>query len=147
MKFTKKINAVHERSLRIILNHCESPNSLLLEEVHQTTFNQRCINSLMIEAYKYLNDHSSDIMNDILKLRENMYNLQNYNILQTENPRSLKHGLDAIPYHASEFWQQVPIDICEATSPALFENRIKTWKCKDYPDKSYKICIQNVEYV
>ena len=27
---------------------------LLLEEVHQITFHQRCINSLMIEVYKYI---------------------------------------------------------------------------------------------
>ena len=74
-KFTKKINAVHERSLRIILNDNGSPYFLLLEEAHQITFHQRCINSLMIKVYKNLNGHSPDIMNDNFKLRENMYNL------------------------------------------------------------------------
>ena len=59
---TEKINAVHERSLRIIRNDYESLYSLLLEEAHQITFHQRCINSLMIEVYKYLNGHSPDIM-------------------------------------------------------------------------------------
>ena len=73
-KCTKKINAVHERSLRIIRNESLYP-LLLEEETHQTTFHQRCINSLMIEVYKYLNGHSPDIMNDIFKLRENTYNL------------------------------------------------------------------------
>ena len=43
-------------------------------------------------------------MNDIFKLRENMYNLRNFHIFQTENPRSLKYGLDAIPYRASQLW-------------------------------------------
>ena len=75
-KSTEKINAVHERSLRIIRNESLYP-LLLEEETHQTTFHQRCINSLMIEVYKYLNGHSPDIMNDIFKLRENMYNLRN----------------------------------------------------------------------
>ena len=46
---TKKINAVHERSLRIILNDDESPYSLLLEEAHEITFLQRRINSFMIK--------------------------------------------------------------------------------------------------
>ena len=69
-KSTKKINAVHERSLQIILNDYESPYPLLLEEAHQITFHQRCINSLMIKVYKYINGHSPDIMNDIFKLRE-----------------------------------------------------------------------------
>ena len=146
-KSTKKINAVHERSLGIIRNDYESLYPLLLEETHQTTFHQRCINSLMIEVYKYLNGHSPDIMSDIFKLRENMYNLRNFHIFQTENPRSLKYGLDAIPYRASQLWKQVPTDIREAASLTLFKNRIKTWKCEDCPCRSCKIFIQNVGYI
>ena len=76
----------------------------------------------MIEANKYLNGHSPDIMNDIFKLRENTYNLRNFHIFQTENPRSLKYGLDAIPYRASQLWQQVVIDIRDAASLTLFKN-------------------------
>ena len=102
-KATKKKNTLHERSLRIIQNDYESIYPLLLEEAHQITFHQRCINSLMTEVYKYLNGHSSDIMNDIFKLRENTYNrFGNFHIFQTENPRSLKYGLDAIPCRASQ---------------------------------------------
>ena len=97
-KSTKKINAVHERSLRNVLNDYESSYPLLLEEAQEITFHQRCINSLMIEIYKYLNGHSLDIINDIFKLREKMYNLQNFHILQTEISCSLKYGLDATPY-------------------------------------------------
>ena len=99
-KSTKKINAVHERSLRITLKDYESPYALLLEEAHQITFHQRCINSLTIEVYKYLNGHSPDIMNDIFK-RENMYNLRNF---QTKNSRPLKYRLDAVPYRANQLW-------------------------------------------
>ena len=95
----------------------------------------------MIEVYKYLNGHSSDIMTDILKLTENMYNIQNYNIFLVKNPRSLKYELDAMPHHASQFWQEKPTDIHEGTSLALFKNRIKTWKYDDYPDRSCKISI------
>ena len=65
----------------------------------------------MIKVYKYLNRHSPETVNDIFTLRENMYNLRNFHIFQTENPRSLRYGLDAIPYSASKLWQQVPIDI------------------------------------
>ena len=101
----------------------------------------------MIEVYKYLNGHSPDIMNDIFKLRENMCNLRNFHIFQTENPCSLKYGLDAIPYRASQLWKQVPTDIREAASLTLFKNRIKTWKCEDCPCRSCKIFIQNVGYI
>ena len=95
------INAVHERFLRIILNDYESPYALLLEEAHQITFHQRCINSPLIEVYKYLNGHSPDIMNLVFKLKEKMYKLRNFHIFQIEHPRSLKCGLDAVPYRTS----------------------------------------------
>ena len=88
-------------------------------------------------------------MNDTFRLRENMYSLRNFNIFQTEKPRSLKYGLDAIPYRANQLWQQMPIDIREAASLALFKNRIKAWKCEDCPCscRSCKIFIQNVGYI
>ena len=62
-----------------------------------------------------------DIMNDIFRLKENMYNFQNFHIFQTENSRSLKCGLDAIPYSDSQLWHQVSIDICDAASLAPFK--------------------------
>ena len=98
----------------------------------------------MIKVYKYLNVHSPDIMNDISKLRENMCNLQNFHILQTENTCLLKYRLDATPDHASQLWQQVFLDIHEAASLALFKNCIKNWKCEDCPCRSCKLFIQNV---
>ena len=84
--------------MQVIRNDYESLYPLLLEKAHEITFHQRCTNSLMIEVYKSFNGHSPDIMNDIFKLKENMCNLRNFNIFQTENSRSLKHGLYAIPY-------------------------------------------------
>ena len=71
---TNKTNNVHERSLRIILNDYEFPYSLLFEGAYQITSHQQCINSVMIENYKYLN--GPDILNDIFTFRENMYNLR-----------------------------------------------------------------------
>ena len=101
----------------------------------------------MVEVYNYLNGHSPDIMNDIFKLRENMCNFRNFYIFKTENPLSLKYELDAIPYRASQLWQQVPIDIHKAAFLALFKNCIKSWKCEDCPSRSCRIFIQNVGYI
>ena len=115
-----------------ILNGYQSNYSILL------TFHQRCVNSLMIEFYNQLNVHSPDIMSDIFKLKENIYNLPNVPTFHTENVYSLKYGLDAVPYRASQLWQQVPNDIREATSLAFFKNRIKSWKCEDFPRRSSK---------
>ena len=71
-KSTKKINAVHEKSLRIIASDYESTCSLLLEEARKEIFQQLWKNSLMIKVYKCLNPHPPDITNDISKLRKNL---------------------------------------------------------------------------
>ena len=142
-KSTKMINAVHQRFLRIIRSDCEPLYPLLLQEAHQIIFHQRCINFLMIELYKYLNGHSPDIMNDISKSRENMYNLRNFRIFQAENPCLLKYKLDATPDHASQLWQQVIIDIHEAASLALFKIALRLGNMKiilvDLPKYLFKM--------
>ena len=68
----------------------------VIRESTQVTFHHRCINSLMIEVYKHMKGHSPDIMNDIFMLRENVYDLQNFHIFQTEYPRSLKYALKIV---------------------------------------------------
>ena len=73
----------------------------------------------MIEVYKYLNRHSPGITNGIFKVRKNKFNVRNYHVFQRKTPRWLKYGLGAIPYHASQLWQQVPVDIREAASLSL----------------------------
>ena len=65
----------------------------------------------MTEVYKYLNGNSPDIMKDIFKLKENICNLRNFHIFLTENLRSVKYGLDAIPHRAWQLWQQVPVNV------------------------------------
>ena len=83
-----------------------------------------------------MNGHSPYIMNDIFKLRENMYNLRKFHIFQTDNPRLLEYGLGAIPHCAIQLCQQVAIDIHEEASLALFKNYIKTCKLEDCPCRS-----------
>ena len=65
-------------------------------------------------------------MNNIFKLRENMYNLRNFHIFQIDNLHLLKYSPGAIPYCASHLWQQTNIHIGEVASQAFFENHIGT---------------------
>ena len=51
----KRINKIHERSLRFILNDYESSFGSLLSTLNEKTIHQRCINVLLTEVYRYLN--------------------------------------------------------------------------------------------
>ena len=79
----------------------------------------------MIDIYKYLNGLYPDIMNDIFKLRENTYNLRNFNISESQNPRTKTFGLDSIAYRASQLWKNVPEEIRNSTSLPMFKKKIK----------------------
>ena len=63
---------------------------VLLENSNEKPVHQ-CIELLMIEVYKYLNGLSPDVMSDIFKLTENTYNLRNFHIFESQNPRTKMH--------------------------------------------------------
>ena len=69
----------------------------------------------MIEVYKYLNDLSPDIMSNIYKLRENSYNLKNFHIFESQNPRTKTFGLNSVAYGANQLWKNVPDEIRYST--------------------------------
>ena len=52
----------------------------------------------MIMVYKYLNGLTHNIINTILKLRQN---LRNFHIFECQNPKTKKFGLDNIAYRPS----------------------------------------------
>ena len=54
-------------------------------------------------------------MSDAFKLRENIYNLRNFHIFESQNPRTEKFSLDSIAYRASQLWKNVPEEIRNST--------------------------------
>ena len=120
-----RINSIHERCLRLIQQNFASDFEVLLENANEKQVHQKCIELLMIEVYKYLNGLSPDIMNEIFKLRENTYNLRNFHIFESENPRTKRFGLDCIAYRASQLWKNVPVEIRNSNSLTVFKEKIK----------------------
>ena len=59
----KRINKIHERSLRLIINDYESSFDSWSSTLNEKTIHQRCINVLLTEVYIYLNGYSPDLMN------------------------------------------------------------------------------------
>ena len=69
----------------------------------------------MIKVYKYLNGLFPEIMNDIFKLRENTYNLSNFQIFESQNFRTKIFDLDSIAYRASQLSKNIPEEIRNST--------------------------------
>ena len=116
-----RINSIHEQCLCLIQQNYASDFEVLLENANEKPVHQKCIELLMIEVYKYLNDLSPDIMS----VWENTYNLRNFHIFESQNPRTKKFGLDSIAYKASQLWKNVPEEIRNSTSLPMFKKKIK----------------------
>ena len=54
---------------------------------------------------------SPELMTDIFILRENPYNIRNIRLFDSENPWSVRFGVDAIVFGASHLWQKILITI------------------------------------
>ena len=42
-------------------------------------------------------------------------------------------GLETITYRAPQLWNLVPTEIKDAPSHSIFQEKIKSWYCDDYP--------------
>ena len=80
------INNIHEISLRIVYNDNISSITQLLEKSGSVSIHHRNLQALTIEVYKSLNNLSSPLMSDLIKLKETTYNLRNTCILINKRP-------------------------------------------------------------
>ena len=102
-----KINRLHKRGLRALLNDETSTFNEMLSKSNDTTTHVKNIQKLMTEIYKYLYDLSAPIMkvliNRILK-----YDLRNCRATLLRNPKTKKSGTDTIAYKTVQLWTMLP---------------------------------------
>ena len=89
--FPSQNKHIYERYLCFTQQNYKSEFETLLENANEKLIHQKCIE---IYIFKFLNDLSSDIMNNIFKLRQNTYELKNLHTFESQNPRTKKFGLD-----------------------------------------------------
>ena len=116
-----KLNNIHEKCLRFITNGYDSNFNELLESSHKLSVYKTCINYLMIEVYKYLYELSPQLMSDIFTLWKNPYNIHNTRLFDSENPQSVRLGVDEVAFRASHLWQKVPIAMKNSSSLEIFK--------------------------
>ena len=131
-----RITNIHEHCLRLVQENCRSEFERLLENANEKSVHQKYIEFLLIEVCKYLIRQSPDIMNSVFKLRQNTYNLKNFYIFESQNPRTKKFGLDSVAYRASQLGKNVPEEIRNSASLLIFKESIITaplvscsWHC------------------
>ena len=98
------INKLHERSLRIMLNDYSSDFNMLLENNNDICNHHWNIQTFLIEVFKTKNGLAPPIMESILNMRFNTYNLRNFQEFATERKRTIYYGLETLSYRYPQLW-------------------------------------------
>ena len=121
----RKINKLHERSLRLCHNDYTSSYDELLSKQDLVNIHVRNIQQLMIEIFKCLKGISPPIMNDIFRLRNIPYTIRNLRDLDSWLPKTVYCGLETLAYKGPQLWQQLPAKIKKSSSLVSFKHNIK----------------------
>ena len=109
MHTSRYLNSIHERALRLIYNDYELPFDRILEDNNkQKNINQKKVESLAIEIYKFQASLTSLVVSDIFFTRENIYNLRNFQELQSSFKQTVKFGTETISYRGPQIWNLIP---------------------------------------
>ena len=110
------INKIHERALRLILNHHTSDFDTLLQNNNDTCNNHRNIQTLMIEIYEMKNNLNPPIMDNMFERRNNTYNVRNFQEFATKRKRTVKMGLETLNYRSPQLWLILPENLRQINS-------------------------------
>ena len=101
-KVNHKINRLHERGLRALLNDETSAFNDMLAKSNDTTIHIKNIQKLMIEFCKYHYGLSAPIIKEVFTKRILKYNLRNCRETLLPNPITKKYGTDRVAYKAPQ---------------------------------------------
>ena len=90
-----KILKLHERI--VCKGHFSSFEELLSKEKSVTVY-QKSLQTLATEMYEILNGFSSDIMQNIFKIKSNYYNTLNAPAFSSRNIKTARYGLQTNPF-------------------------------------------------
>ena len=115
-EINRKINHIHERSLRIVYRDYNSSFKDLLKKDNSVCIHHRNIQSLAVELFKVKENLSNTIMSDIFPTRVLNYNLRSQTDFFRITANTTKSGLNSLRYFAWKVWSMITILHSDATS-------------------------------
>ena len=146
-RLNNKINALHERALRIIYQDYKSSFSELLNKDNSRTVHQRNLQKLVTELFKVKIGVAPDIMKEIFEVEERPYNLRNNVFVKRSNVRTVRYGTETVSFLAPKLWDMIPEECKNETSLIAFKEKIKTWMPDNCPCRICKTYIQNLGFL
>ena len=112
-KFLDKIESLHKRALRFLLNDYVSSYEQLLEKSGKCNMNIRRLRFLCIEMYKTLNDLNPSFMKKIFEKRdENRVTRDRYKLnLNIPRRNQVTFGTKSLKFYRAKIWNALPVNI------------------------------------
>ena len=142
-----RINALHEKALRLVYNDSALSFENLLSLDETFTIHHRNLQKLATEMFKIKNNLSPSFMNNIFADSTNPYNLRNAQEFGTTNVHTVHNGTETISFRGPKTWSLVPQEIKHSKSINEFKNKIKYWKPVGCTCRLCKIYIPNLGFI
>ena len=77
-------------------------------------------------------------MLDLFSKRENINNLRNFRVFQSEKKKNIRYGTETVTYKAAQLGKLLPYDIKNSPTLIEFKDEIKTWSTDNFPGRLCK---------
>ena len=142
-----RINAIHERSLRIVYRDHDSTFEQLLMKDESYNIHERNLQRLATEIYKVKNNLTPEFMKDIFTDMKHPYNLRKKPEFKTWNVQTVYCGTETLSFRGPKVWSIVPDDIKASNSLIEFKKKIKKWKPQGCICRLCKIYLPQIGFI
>ena len=142
-----RINALHEKALRLVYNDSALSFENLLSLDESFTIHHRNLQKLATEMFKIKNNLSPLFMNKVFSDSTNPYNLRNAPEFGTSNVHTVHNGTETVSFRGPKTWSLVPQAIKNSKSINEFKNKIKFWKPEGCTCRLCKTYIHNLGFI
>ena len=109
---TKKIEKVNERALRYVYKDKSSAYHELLQRIGLgTTLENRRVQDMLITINACFQGTAPTCIKDLVKMRNNKYDLRGNNTLSLTKVNTTKYGLNSFRYFAAKQWNNIPNEL------------------------------------
>ena len=109
---TKKIEKVNERALRYVYKDKTSAYYELLQRIGLgTTLENRRVQDMLITINACFQGTAPTCIKELVKMRDNKYDLRGNNTLSLPKVNTTKYGLNSFRYFAAKQWNSIPNEL------------------------------------
>ena len=146
-RLSNKINAIHERALRITYQDHTSTFQELLSKDNSVSMHHRNLQILAIEMFKIRCGLSPDILSELFVNKTSTYNLRRNDTFERRQVHSVYHGTESLSFLGPKIWDLVPTEIKQSESLDVFKMKIKKWTPFECPCRLCRTYIPQVGFI